>query len=60
MTPISGGWAGSRIAAYLGKGDAAHRALARFAQAYTDQNERDYEALRAAVASGRVTAEYDL
>jgi hypothetical protein len=34
--------------------------LARFAQAYTDQNERDYEALRAAVASGRVTAEYHL
>ena len=48
------------IAAYLGKGDAADRALARFAQAYADQNERDYEALRAAVASGRVTAEYDL
>jgi hypothetical protein len=34
--------------------------LARFARAYADQNERDYEALRAAVASGRVTAEYDL
>ena len=48
------------IAAYLSKGDAADRALARFAQAYADQNERDYEALRAAVASGRVTAEYDL
>ena len=48
------------IAAYVGKGDAADRALARFSQAYADQNERDYEALRAAVASGRVTAEYDL
>jgi hypothetical protein len=34
--------------------------LARFARAYADQNERAYEALRAAVASGRVTAEYDL
>jgi hypothetical protein len=35
--------------------------LARFAQAYApDPNERDYEVVRAAVASGRVTAEYDL
>ena len=48
------------IAAYLGKGDAADRALARFAATYADQNERDYEALRAAVESGRVMAEYDL
>ena len=60
MTPISGVGPGSRIAAYLGKGDATDRALARFAQAYADQNERDYKALRAAVARGRVTAEYDL
>jgi hypothetical protein len=48
------------IAAYLGKGDAADRALARFAATYADQTERDYEALRAAVESGRVMAEYDL
>ena len=32
------------------------RALARFAESYADQNERDYAALEAAVESGRVTA----
>jgi len=44
------------IAAYLGRGDAFDRALARFAESYCDQNERDFEALRNAVASGRVAA----
>jgi hypothetical protein len=42
------------IAEYLGKGEAFDRALAQFASAYADQNERDYEALRAAASSGRV------
>ena len=45
------------IASYLGAGDTFDRALASFAEAYADQNERDYDALRAAVASGRVSAE---
>ncbi len=45
------------IAAYLGKSDAFDRAIAAFAAAYADQNERDYEALKAAVANGRITAE---
>ena len=45
------------ISAYLGKGDAFDRALAAFAETYADQNERDYAALRDAVASGRVAAE---
>ena len=45
------------IAAYLGKGDAFDRAMASFAEAYADQNERDYGALRDAVAAGRVAAE---
>ncbi len=31
--------------------------MAAFAEAYADQNERDYDALREAVASGRVAAE---
>ena len=31
------------IASYLGKGDAFDRAIADFAAAYADQNERDYE-----------------
>ena len=45
------------IAAYLGSGDAFDRAMASFAEAYADQNERDYRALQEAVASGRVAAE---
>ena len=45
------------IAAYLGKGDKFDRALARFAEAYADQNELDYAALRDAVDSGRIEAQ---
>ncbi len=44
------------IAAYLGRSDTFDRALADFAEAYADQNERDYEALVAAARSGAVTA----
>ena len=44
------------IAGYLGTSDSFDRALARFAEAYADQNEADYDALRQAVASGRVAA----
>jgi uncharacterized protein (DUF2252 family) len=44
------------IAAYLGTSDAFDRAIADFASAYADQNERDYEALAAAVRSGRLEA----
>lgn len=47
------------IASYLGKGDAAVRALTRFAEAYAKQNERDYAALGEAVASHRVTAQVE-
>ncbi|HMI82120.1 MAG TPA: DUF2252 domain-containing protein [Solirubrobacterales bacterium] len=35
------------IAAYLGRGEAFDQALARFAEAYADQNERDFERMRA-------------
>jgi uncharacterized protein (DUF2252 family) len=45
------------IAAYLGKSDTFDRAIADFAEAYADQNEVDYAALKEAVASGRVIAE---
>jgi uncharacterized protein (DUF2252 family) len=45
------------IAAYLGSGSAFDRAMTSFAETYADQNERDYRALREAVASGRVAAE---
>ena len=45
------------IASYLGRGDTFDRALARFAETYADQNERDYTAMRDAVDSGRIAAE---
>jgi uncharacterized protein (DUF2252 family) len=48
------------IAAYLGGSDVFDRAITQFAAAYADQNERDYEALVEAVASGRITAERGL
>jgi uncharacterized protein (DUF2252 family) len=44
------------IAAYLGAGPAFDRALATFAEAYAEQNERDHAALAAAVAEGDVAA----
>jgi len=48
------------IGSYLGSGDVFDRALARFAETYADQNERDYAALEAAVDSGRVEAKTGL
>ena len=48
------------IATYLGRGDVFDRALAAFAAAYADQNERDYEAFAAAVRTGRLDAETGL
>jgi uncharacterized protein (DUF2252 family) len=44
------------IAAYLGGGDVFDRALADFAEAYADQNDRDYRALQDAVKTGRLVA----
>jgi uncharacterized protein (DUF2252 family) len=48
------------IAAYLGGSDVFDRAITQFAAAYADQNERDYQTLVGAVATGRITAERDL
>ncbi len=48
------------IAAYLGKGPSFDRALVEFSHAYAEQNERDYQALAAAVKSGAITAETGL
>jgi uncharacterized protein (DUF2252 family) len=45
------------IASYLGASGVFDRAIAAFASAYADQNERDYEALSQAAASGRITVE---
>ncbi|MFF9784821.1 Uncharacterized conserved protein, DUF2252 family [Streptomyces sp. SceaMP-e96] len=44
------------IAAYLGGGTPFDEALARFAERYADQNERDHQALQEAVREGRITA----
>ena len=48
------------IASYLGSSDAFDQAITQFAGAYADQNEKDHEALLAAVASGRIVAKSDL
>jgi uncharacterized protein (DUF2252 family) len=48
------------IASYLGGGDKFDGAIAGFAEAYADQNERDYEAFSAAVESGRLKATSDI
>jgi hypothetical protein len=45
------------IASYLGSSDPFDRAIADFSMAYADQNERDYQALQGAVASGRIEAQ---
>jgi hypothetical protein len=44
------------IAGYLGASDTFDRAVARFAVAYAEQNERDHRALVDARASGRLDA----
>ena len=51
---------GIAIASYLGQSDTFDRAMARFAETYADQNERDYAALKNAVDLGRVGAEFGL
>jgi uncharacterized protein (DUF2252 family) len=50
---------GDRIAisAYLGENASFDRALAEFAAAYAEQNERDYQALVDAVKAGRIKAQ---
>jgi len=45
------------LAAYLGTNDVFDNAIADFAVAYADQNERDFEAMQAAFKSGRIQAE---
>jgi uncharacterized protein (DUF2252 family) len=48
------------LAAYLGKSDKFEQAVVRFAQAYAEQNERDYNTLKEAVDAGRVSAQTGL
>ena len=44
------------ISGYLGSSEAFDHAIAEFGSAYADQNERDYQRLADAAASGRVHA----
>jgi uncharacterized protein (DUF2252 family) len=48
------------IAAYLGSGTSFDRAILEFSNAYAEQNERDYQHLTAAVASGKIAAQTGL
>jgi hypothetical protein len=45
------------ISGYLGKGTAFDEAMAAFALGYAEQNDADYQALLAAIAEGRITAD---
>jgi uncharacterized protein (DUF2252 family) len=45
------------ISSYLGSGDTFDRAISVFAEAYADQNDKDYETLKAAADSGRITVQ---
>ena len=48
------------LAAYLGRSDKFDNAVAEFAETYADQNEKDHDALAAAVQSGRAEAQAGL
>jgi uncharacterized protein (DUF2252 family) len=48
------------IASYLGGSDKFDQAMVDFAEAYADQNERDYEAFSAAADSGQVAVTKDV
>ncbi len=48
------------IAAYLGSGNGFDRAIVEFSKAYAEQNDRDYQALAAAAASGRLAVQTGL
>jgi Uncharacterized protein conserved in bacteria (DUF2252) len=48
------------IASYLGGGSRFDDAMARFAAAYADQNERDYHTFTDAIASGMLSAVHDI
>jgi uncharacterized protein (DUF2252 family) len=47
------------ISSYVGASDVLDRALAVFGETYADQNDLDYQALKAAAESGRVNAELE-
>jgi hypothetical protein len=47
------------LSGYMGKSDAFDEAVAAFAMAYADQNEKDHAARARAVRSGKVKAEFE-
>jgi hypothetical protein len=47
------------LSGYMGSSDAFDRAVADFSGAYADQNERDYAALKHAVRTKKVPAEFE-
>ncbi|HEY6955402.1 MAG TPA: DUF2252 family protein, partial [Flavisolibacter sp.] len=47
------------VAGYLGNNSKFAEAIAKFAIAYADQNEQDFDALRSAVKSGRLEAYFE-
>ena len=50
----------AQISGYLGHSDAFAQAIARFAETYADQTERDHAALLAAIKEGRIQAKVDV
>ena len=46
----------SALAGYIGKNDEFELAIAKFADAYADQTEQDFEKFKAAVNAGRIAA----
>ena len=44
------------ISGYMGSSDNFDKAISKFAMAYADQTEKDYQALQDAVSSGRIVA----
>jgi len=46
-----------RIAGYLGKSDSFDTALGKYAIAYADKTEQDFESFRRAAAGGRIKTE---
>ena len=47
------------LSGYMGKSDAFDKAIATFAAAYADQNEKDHAALKKAIRAGKVKAQYE-
>lgn len=48
------------LSGYMGSGEVFEDAMSAFAAAYTDQDERDHQALVAAVRAGRIEARVDV